>query len=857
MNREFVDSLMPYALEAGKATGVDPRIIVAQAALESGWGKSAPGNNYFGIKSHGQGGGQNLATTEIVNGQPVRVNDSFRQYASAGDSVADYASFINDNPRYAGLRGAQGLDAQLAALGSSGYATDPEYSNKVGAIASRIPVTFGDEQMAAVEPAQAPAEGPWTKYQKAKAETPAEGPWTKYQKASQDRRDELSALTQKAAPKNAPQINVEGRQSDNVERIAGTPEERYGSAIDVAIGQGLMLGAGDEVGAAAAVPRRLYQQYSEGRPLSVSDAYNEGLEIERARVANFSERNPIGAVLAEVGGAIGGAVASPAILGGNALANMIRGGNYLSAIGRGAVVGGAYGGVQGFNSGEGGLQNRLDNALTQLTIGAGAGGALGGLGNGFTRLMSGKANAINEANAIAQQADEFGIPLTRGQASGNLRQLTKEENLRQIDSSASPIIRNFDTRQAEAIGEAAENIGSRFGSNAENVGEMVPNAVRELAESTKASAKQKFDEAFGSNLTVNREAFNNLPTFVADRIAESGRIIDDQLTPSAARALREIQEAVQMGGALNSPMPSASRGVANEAGDIIGVGIRGVEQIRRRIGSLKGSTPEDSDATTLIKKSFDGWIDDSIDKALFSGDEAALNSLKSARKEWTEFMSMVSPKTGDDAGRIVKKMQDQDVTPVEIANWLYGANIARPSLSAPRVADRVKSLLGEDSAEWQAVRAGAWQRLTQNMFNGEPQSAAKMARNIFEFTNARGSSLAKAMFSQDERDLMRRFATTLERTVTPRDAMNPSRTGHTMAKMVEGIQRAIFGGIGFAADGVTGGAVGVLGVPASRNVSRGFAARKAVKPLPQNPRVIDAERGTNLATIGTTNLLSQ
>lgn len=135
---DFVNSLLPAAIQESQRTGVDPRIIVAQAAQETGWGKSAPGNNYFGIKSHGQSGGNSLMTTEYVDGSPVQVRDSFRGYNSPADSVRGYGDFILQNPRYKPLREAQGLDAQLAALGASGYATDPNYANSVGAIARGI-----------------------------------------------------------------------------------------------------------------------------------------------------------------------------------------------------------------------------------------------------------------------------------------------------------------------------------------------------------------------------------------------------------------------------------------------------------------------------------------------------------------------------------------------------------------------------------------------------------------------------------------------------------------------------------------------------------------------------------------------
>lgn len=148
--QEFVDMLMPYAVEASQRTGVDPRIIVAQAAQETGWGRSAPGNNFFGIKSHGKGGGQTFTTHEVIDGKRVKLRDSFRRFENPGDSVAGYADFLLANPRYRPMMAAQGLDAQLDALGKSGYATDPNYANSVGSIARgiRMPGT----QVASLDP---------------------------------------------------------------------------------------------------------------------------------------------------------------------------------------------------------------------------------------------------------------------------------------------------------------------------------------------------------------------------------------------------------------------------------------------------------------------------------------------------------------------------------------------------------------------------------------------------------------------------------------------------------------------------------------------------------------------------------
>lgn len=136
--QEFIDMMMPFAIRESERTGIDPRIIIAQAAQETGWGAHAPNNNYFGIKSHGEPGGGTFSTTEYVNGQPVTIEDSFRGYGSMDESARGYGDFMLENGRYEPMRTAVGLDAQLAALGASGYATDPNYATSVGSIARGI-----------------------------------------------------------------------------------------------------------------------------------------------------------------------------------------------------------------------------------------------------------------------------------------------------------------------------------------------------------------------------------------------------------------------------------------------------------------------------------------------------------------------------------------------------------------------------------------------------------------------------------------------------------------------------------------------------------------------------------------------
>ena len=131
----FLMRIAPRAIMVAQELGIDPRIVAAQAALETGWGKSVKGNNLFGIKSHGKADGMMVQTHEVLDGKRQKIIDSFRQYESFDDSIEDYGLFVRENKRYQPMLEADTLDEQITALGKSGYATDPEYAKKIADIA--------------------------------------------------------------------------------------------------------------------------------------------------------------------------------------------------------------------------------------------------------------------------------------------------------------------------------------------------------------------------------------------------------------------------------------------------------------------------------------------------------------------------------------------------------------------------------------------------------------------------------------------------------------------------------------------------------------------------------------------------
>jgi len=138
--REFVNRLWSQAGEASRATGIPAHFMIAQAALETGWGRAelrfsdgTPTYNLFGIKAgrNWQGAVAEATTTEYVNGVAQQTVERFRAYSSYAEAFRDYASLLTSNPRYAAVLNQQDAAGFARGLQRAGYATDPMYAAKL------------------------------------------------------------------------------------------------------------------------------------------------------------------------------------------------------------------------------------------------------------------------------------------------------------------------------------------------------------------------------------------------------------------------------------------------------------------------------------------------------------------------------------------------------------------------------------------------------------------------------------------------------------------------------------------------------------------------------------------------------
>ncbi len=146
--QQFIQAMQPYAKKAAERLGVEPKVLLAQAGLETGWGKYIPqdgkGNssfNLFGIKADQRWTGPvaEVETVEYRGGAALRVKAEFRRYDSFAQSFSDYADFVSQQPRYQqALTKASDGHAYISELHKAGYATDPLYASKIQQIIGKI-----------------------------------------------------------------------------------------------------------------------------------------------------------------------------------------------------------------------------------------------------------------------------------------------------------------------------------------------------------------------------------------------------------------------------------------------------------------------------------------------------------------------------------------------------------------------------------------------------------------------------------------------------------------------------------------------------------------------------------------------
>lgn len=632
-------------------------------------------------------------------------------------------------------------------------------------------------------------------------------------------------------------------------------------------------------------------------------AYDRNLEAENAQGEAFREAYPKTSLGLEVGGAVVPALFSGgATLAGRGAAGALKatpagiasvaasgGRTAAGQIGRAALAGAGAGAVYGSSEGEG-LIERGGNAATGALTGA-AGGAIGAkAAQVLTRLVGSPAtftggklspgarkvladngidpNQISDefAAAFAQRvkqasglsdeaarmatADEFAIPLTRGQATGDVTESAFEEAAR--NASRGPVaqatVARIDDAAQSRVGEATRETATRLGGASDDAlaaAERVGNAVTSRGREVKAAADAAYRGLAETGASIPGRATAQLPRAIKSFAESEADVVIDAALPNANQALALIERR----------FAGAERGA---------VTFQRIEDTRQRINKLlasasRGSDGTDAEAVRHIKRAYDAWLDDIFERGLMDGDTAILEAAKGARSAWRDWKrTFFAQNPRDDAGKLIEKLVNVDATPKEVADMLWGVSAVGEKGSSVRLAAKLKDILPE--AAWNEVRSGAFLKAAEAPAGkgfGYDRMAARLEAFVGtgEKTGA-GEALAKVLYTPAEIAQMRRFARALRILTPPKEATNPSKTGYAMARLGQDMMRAFAGSIGLAGGGPVGGLAGVLAASlpgAARDTARALtipAARPFVRQIRPALPVVGAVSGADVGVQG-------
>lgn len=303
------------------------------------------------------------------------------------------------------------------------------------------------------------------------------------------------------------------------------PVDDRGTFLDPFVGQGLLLGAGDEIKSGVRAGAR--KVFGDNPGKSLGDLYDEELTSTRADLEGYRSRHPYLEPAGEIAGAIAGAVGTR----GGAGAALPRAATTLGKIGMAGAEGAGYGGVYGFNSGEGGAENRLGSALLGAAIGGPMGIATQGAAEAGRQIVRGGRYLTNAVGRMTDKPEERAVRMVneklqaddttakqaaarmqRSQADTNAPNLTlmdtADENVKGLAAAASAepgpgrrIINRYVDQRAEGMpGRTVKAASDALGD---------PNAFKQTAEdlarTRSAHGKQAYDAAWSAARPVDVE----------------------------------------------------------------------------------------------------------------------------------------------------------------------------------------------------------------------------------------------------------------------------------------------------------------------------------------------------------------
>jgi hypothetical protein len=508
----------------------------------------------------------------------------------------------------------------------------------------------------------------------------------------------------------------------------------------------------------------------------------------------------------------------------------------------GSLAAGAYGAGSGTDARDR-IESAAYNAPFGFAFGAGGEAVATGLGAAARRIFSGADDVVPGVNpaATVALAEEFGIPLSRAQATRSVPQANIENQLRSQGAMSA-----FDQAQKEAVGQSISDLQSRLASGAPVIPgqasayEGIPGALRGKRDALKSASQDAYEASVNNpDVLVSGEAVRSIPEFIRGKLSADDILIDPMYHQGAARAMSFVDDYI-------GRMPALG-------GDVKGVQaqLRWIENLRAGLRKNFPPIGQDAPALKAISGAIDDWTDDVFDKGLVSASDDVLSELKTARSKWSEYMSMADPKPKK-GGRLnphyeaqakVRNIMDKDFSPEEIGQYLWGSSVASPKNASFMTAQELRRTLGPDSPEWNGIRQSFWLRATRA--GDEALNPTQIAKNLDGLLGGNGKGVASVLFNETERDLMSKYAGIMRNLSPAREGINGSNTANRLMPSLQKYGTAIvgalaggggmWGGLGpLEALGVGAVSTGLLrGVNSVAQASRASTATRL--PVPVNP----------------------
>jgi hypothetical protein len=400
----------------------------------------------------------------------------------------------------------------------------------------------------------------------------------------------------------------------------------------------------------------------------------------------------------------------------------------------------------------------------------------------------------------APSTGPFGVTLSEGQAVGDLSTIQREQAALRGTSGkpAQQAAAKFATQQeaelAAAKGDIAKSLdtlgGQIIAAGPQEAGEVVSAGVKSAAKTAKTDVTQAYETARGLPGEIHAGAFEGIGQGIKGDLSLGTEpvIIDERLTPHAAHMIDDLEKRISQLRIQNRADPFGQPNPEN----IVGVNLAGVDQMRKRLSSMRrdayaSGNAADGRAAQAVIDAFDERINAAVNGGQFTGDARAVGAWNDARAAYADYKSIFSKGKSDPVGGAVEKILGKGNTPAahgnDVADFIYGRSGVNPNTRDVAVAQRIKSILGEQSPEWIGARQGLFSRLTETPPGVTDWGPGKVANRINQFLNGDGKELARVVFSQQERAMLQRYADLMRQLEVPQAGANWSNTATFLQKI--------------------------------------------------------------------------